>query len=338
MAVPGLLGKVGKAAGSRLDVTGDKIRNLKTGNRVADAQLNSIADELDDGLSLREALREVEPDEDLVWDAINSTYPPQIKPITGKEYYYQIDEADPEDWGDDAVLLDLFKLNEEYKGKGLSRSALVQIISDIQEQYPGKRIVLDANPVGEGLNQRELVQLYRSVGFEPIDVEHAGYASEVPMEFEGFPSYISGQIDALKKQKSSTNYAAPATAVGAGGLLAAMTPDRAAQAAMAGQMSPAELMRQTGGFMQANQALRQAEQNRLMPAMRGEMSGPQTAIQRGAFDVGMAADRMGLGGTSGAYMNVAQGARPGLIDAILSGVELYDPIGSTQLGQGLLSR
>jgi len=125
-----------------------------------------------------------------------------------------------------------------------------------------------------------------------------------------------------------------AAAMLAGGL----TPDRAAQAALAGQMSPAGLMQATGGFTQASQALRQAEQNRRMPAMRGEMSGPQTAIQRGAFDVGMAADRAGLGGTAGAYMNVSQGVRPGLIDAILSGVELSDAIGPTQLGQGLLSR
>ena len=139
-------------------------------------------------------------------------------------------------------------------------------------------------------------------------------------------------------RSDETNYAAPATAIGAGGLLAAMTPDRAAQAALAGQMSPTGLMQAMGGFTQASQALRQAEQNRRMPAMRGEMSGPQTAIQRGAFDVGMAADRAGLGGTAGAYMNVSQGARPGLIDAILSGVELSDAIGPTQLGQGLLSR
>ena len=119
--------------------------------------------------------------------------------------------------------------------------------------------------------------------------------------------------------------------VGATGLAVLANPDTATANAMINEF---------GGFEAASLAQReaQAQLEQMTPRRQtgyGTMSGPRNAA---AWDVGMAAGREGLSGTEGAYMAAATGNRPGLLDALFSGLELGDPIGAAQLGRGLLSR
>lgn len=152
-------------------------------------ELQMIIDELEDGSSIRDAMRYIEPSEDVTWDAVMKAFPPKIKDVPAGSYHYTAGEIDPDEWGGlEGVELDNFVVKDDYRGQGLSRSALIKTINEIQSAYPGQDIYLRANPISDDLSMSELVQLYRSVGFEPSDIFTD--MESVIMQFEEFPDYF----------------------------------------------------------------------------------------------------------------------------------------------------
>lgn len=177
----------------------NSIRSLKSNDigGVGNSLLDDIADYMDDdGMTLRQAIREAEVDEPDVMDAIRLAYPPRIlgkSEIPANSVRMVIDEIDPDEWGGMVgKKIDSVVTEPEFRGKGVSRSAVAHKVNEIKKQSPEEDIVLLAEPMDDTLSTFELVEFYRSIGFEPID--DLGGGSGVPMRFEGFPKTIADQL------------------------------------------------------------------------------------------------------------------------------------------------
>lgn len=192
-----------KSSNQLPDVLRGKISSPPTGKRfgfnvyknTVDQELSDIADSLDEGLSIREALREVNPQENKTFDLLLESNPPKIDlNVPNETLTVSYDDFSGakgfEDFGD-VIFIENIDANPLYKGKGFSRSALVKEVLNIQKENPGKSIILNAEPKDDSLSLIELVQLYRSIGFEPTGIDTG---STVNMKFEGFPEYVKKQI------------------------------------------------------------------------------------------------------------------------------------------------
>jgi hypothetical protein len=173
----------------------DQIRALKNQDlgEVGNLQMDDVAEYLDDGMSLREAIREADVESLEVRRAIREAYPPKImdeKNIPKDSYEIEIFDAEPEEFGGllDAAQIDRFYVNDGFKGSGIARSALVSEIKKQLSKNPKKEIVLLAEPLDDTLSSIELVDFYESVGFKVMD--NGAGMSGVPMLFDGFPKYI----------------------------------------------------------------------------------------------------------------------------------------------------
>jgi GNAT superfamily N-acetyltransferase len=173
----------------------DQIRALKNQDlgEVGNLQMDDVAEYLDEGMSLRAAIREADVESLEVRRAIREAYPPKIvdeKNIPKDSYEIEIFDAEPEEFGGllDAAQIDRFYVNDGFKGSGIARSALVSEIKKQLSKNPKKEIVLLAEPLDDTLSSIELVDFYESVGFKVMD-DGAGM-SGVPMLFDGFPKYI----------------------------------------------------------------------------------------------------------------------------------------------------
>jgi|AntRauTorcE11897_2_1112592.scaffolds.fasta_scaffold07116_3 GNAT superfamily N-acetyltransferase len=81
--------------------------------------------------------------------------------ITEEEY----DEHFP---NDRFAKIESFKVYDKYKGKGYSKEIFKKGIDYIQKSSDEEIIYLNASPMGYGLDIDQLVNLYKSFGFETI--------------------------------------------------------------------------------------------------------------------------------------------------------------------------
>lgn len=68
---------------------------------------------------------------------------------------------------DTFTKIETLKIYDKYKGKGYSKKLIEKAIDYIKNNG-GEVVYLNASPMGYGLNLNELVNLYKSFGFETI--------------------------------------------------------------------------------------------------------------------------------------------------------------------------